>query len=257
MAEDDQPTPLANSTNRELYSSRPIPTISVTKPPLPLPVNLPTEDDIVTPVDVENQAVMQDLEAGIGVMMDEIEHTSAAAHVTPPPVLSRSPSTGLREAATIPLPSSPTPREVGTSSPNPLTSPAANLLEDPAPTLPTPPIVPSISTTPQPEEKHEDDSPVLVSTDDVEEDLPQATVRIVGGAIGQPLPAGPTSEDLSSDGVLVASAHEEEPPSPPAETAAPKKHEKKSSISSNLKKIGNLGGGKRKKDSVSSVKEVA
>ncbi|TCD63292.1 Cell wall assembly regulator [Steccherinum ochraceum] len=250
LNEDDAPTPLANSTNRELYSARqpPLPTISVTKPPVPLPVNLPTEDDLITPVEAENQAVMQDLEAGIGVMMQEIEQHSAAAHVSPPPVLSISTSNTLREAASVPLPASPAPREA--TSPGPISSPVINLLEDSAPILPTPPIIPS-----SPNEKHAMESPVLISTEEVLEKDPDTTLRIVGGAAGVPIP---TDESLSGDAVLVSTTVPEEPSdfTRVSLSDAPPKSEKRSSIALGLKKIGNMGGGKRKKDSVSSVKEV-
>ncbi|THH31157.1 hypothetical protein EUX98_g3031 [Antrodiella citrinella] len=249
LADDKTPT----SQSRQQH---PIPTISVTKPPVPLPVGLPTEDDIITPVDLEHRAAMSDIEAGIGDMMQEMEENSAAAHVSPPPMLSRSASNALREAAGVPLPASPGPRVA--NSPEPSASSIPNLLEDPAPILPTPPIVPSISTTPTPTDKAEAESPVLISTEDATESDPEPTVRIVGGAAGVPIPTG--DESLSSDGVLVLTPTEENERDfsqvSLADVAASKKHEKKSSISLSLKKIGNLGGGKRKKGSVSSVKEV-
>ncbi|KAH8106776.1 hypothetical protein BXZ70DRAFT_915070 [Cristinia sonorae] len=258
LVEEDMPTPLGNSTNRDLYAARPIPTISVTKPPVPLPVDLPTEDDILTPVDMENETLsrMRDLESGVGVMMQEIEQHSSAAYVTPPPMLSKSPS----QAAGIPLPASPETREVNVAAlPDPISSPV-NLLEDGTPSLPTSPISPSISAsasvTPSvTTDSHEQESPVLISTEDAVEatKTPETTLRIVGGAAGMPIPAV-GEESLSSEGVLVASPVTEEPSQASVSDApAPKKHEKKSSISSNLKKLGNLG---RKKDSVSSMKEI-
>lgn len=194
---------------------------------------------------------MSDIEAGIGVMMQEIEQHSAAARVSPPPILSRSASNGLRDAVGIPLPASPSP----IASP---TTPTPNLLEEDSPEpLPTPPIVPSISTSTPAPEKQESESPVLISTEDAEETAPDTTIRLVGGAT--PIPVPVAEEFLSGDGVLVSTPPADEDSSDftsvPLSDAAAKKQEKRSSISVNLKKFGNLGG-KRKKDSVSSMKEV-
>lgn len=101
------------------------------------------------------------------------------------------------------------------------------------------------------------ESPVLISTDEVSEKGPDATLRIVGGAAGIPIPVDEFIS-VSGDAVLDSAPVPEEPSdfTRVSLSDAPQKSEKRSSIASGLKKIGNMGSGKRKKDSVSSVKEV-
>ena len=108
------PIPVLTSTSEEAQTNNtaddaPIPTISVTKPPAPLPVDLPTEHDIV-PVDpVYTRGDRErDLEAGEGMMMQEIEHKVevAAASRTPPPLTSPmlANSELAEDAVFVPLP---------------------------------------------------------------------------------------------------------------------------------------------------------
>ncbi len=101
-----------------------------------------------------------------------------------------------------------------------------------------------------------------MSNEDAFEQPPEATIRLVGsGGVSEP------SESSTSDGVLVSEPESEAPTVPEAptpdisastETITKKgnKHEKKSSISANLKNLGGIGNGKRKKESVSRIKEV-
>ena len=108
------PIPVLTSVSEEIQTNTtadgvPIPTISVTKPPAPLPVDLPTEHDIV-PVDpiYTRGDRERDLEAGEGMMMQEIEHKVevATASRTPPPrtspMLANSELT--EDAVLVPLP---------------------------------------------------------------------------------------------------------------------------------------------------------
>ncbi len=107
-----------------------------------------------------------------------------------------------------------------------------------------------------------EDSPVLIDAADVSSHQdPDTTIRLVGGG-GL---SGTSEEPLQADGVLVDEPEAEEEADAAAEVAsiksvdskastASKKHTRnKSSISSNLKKIGKLGGGKRRTDSVTST----
>ncbi|KAI0797619.1 hypothetical protein C8Q75DRAFT_10744 [Abortiporus biennis] len=250
LQEESSTTPLANATNRE-SSRQPIPTISVTKPPVPRPVDVPTQDDIIVTVD----SPIDDLESGGGVISGFQPKPTAIAIVNVP---TRSSSTS--QAAAVPLPSSPAQPPTTSAPISPAPGPVPDLLEDSAPILPTPPILPSSPASPNFSNegstvlvKSEEDSPVLVSNEEAIDKALENTVRLVGG--GVPI----VSNDSSNDGVLV-SEPESEPvdiPSPSTDQSSNNKHDRKSgSISSSLKRISQLGSGKRKKDSTSSVKEV-
>jgi hypothetical protein len=108
------PIPVLTSESEEIQTNAtadgvPIPTISVTKPPAPLPVDLPTEHDIlhVDPVYTRGDRE-RDLEAGEGMMMQEIEHkveVTKASRTPPPrtsPMLAN--SEFAEDAVLVPLP---------------------------------------------------------------------------------------------------------------------------------------------------------
>lgn len=108
------PIPVFTSEPEEIQTNAtaegvPIPTISVTKPPAPLPVDLPTEHDIV-PVDpVYTRGDRErDLEAGEGMMMQEIEHKVEVVTVNRTPSPRTSPmlanSEFTEDAVLVPLP---------------------------------------------------------------------------------------------------------------------------------------------------------
>jgi len=261
-------TPLGNVTDRDHSAPRQsLPTIAVTKPPVPRPVDLPTQDDILITVDTDHRVIHDDLEAGGNIAMREIEAPGGKTPVTSP----RSPES-VDPLSSLPTTSS---SKANIPNPNPIAPPSINivpdLLQEVTPALIAHPILPSTPTspiTPKPEVAEvtvpaplEQDSPVLVSNEDAFEQPLEATIRLVGsGGVSEP------SESSTSDGVLV-SEPESEAPVPEAstpdisastETITKKgnKHEKKSSISANLKKLGGIGNGKRKKESVSSIKEV-
>lgn len=242
----------------------PIPTISVTKPPPPAAVDLPTADDILVASDSETPLADGDLESGVvgdDVVMREIIVPQSHSAATSP---TRTTPTETRKPAVSPTSSTPIPRII-TTAPDletPPVQPVSDLLEDPAPELPTPAISPSPTVSPvKPEEDGpaEAESPVLVSSP---EDAPETTVRLVGGG-------GVTgSSEGSQDGVLVSEPESEPVEVPLSDVALGEvplasstetikktdKQEKRSSTSS--KRFSILSAGKRKKDSVSSTKDA-
>ncbi|CAL1705022.1 unnamed protein product [Somion occarium] len=258
LVEDESTTPLGNATNRETAPKQSIPTISVTKPPAPAPFDLPTADDILVTSESETPLAEPDLEAGGDMVMREIIIPPQTSPVSP----GRTTPAEVRQAVNVPLPSSPIPR-ILTSSPDSVTPPApavSDLLEDPAPMLPTPTITPSpTSSSANPPEgdkpdsaKSDEESPVMVSAEDSIDASLDTTIRLVGGG-------GITgSSDLSQDGVLVSEPEEEAIEVPltdiplASSTETVKKHQKKNSTSS--KRFSILS--KRRKDSVNSTKEV-
>ncbi|KAK7693690.1 hypothetical protein QCA50_003261 [Cerrena zonata] len=245
-----------------------IPTISVTKPPPPAAVDLPTADDILVTSESETPLADADLESGVvgdEVVMREIiippSHSAAASPTRATPTERRKPAVS----------STPIPRIITSPPPDlvtPLVQPVSDLLEDPAPALPTPTITPSPTVSPVklPEDDKtvptkEEDSPVMVSSPD-EAEAPEATIRLVGGG------GVAGSSEGSQDGVLV-SEPEDEPVDVPLSDVplaeAPlasstetikktDKQEKRSSTAS--KRFSILSAGKRKKDSVSSTKDA-
>lgn len=249
----------------------PLPTISVTKPPIPMPVELPTPDDIVA---LDALPSHSDLEAGGNdIMMREVEPVAGpAARVTSPASpTSASQNQDLDIEPPTPAPIPPPPASptniitrASTATPDQVSPPSIaevpDLLADNGDDAPSttqiPPLVITPEASPAPSVPAEE-SPVLISNEDA---LPPdvGTVRLVGtgGTSG-------TATDESTDGVLVSAPDSESPEAPAAEVVANEvatpqkkgKHEKKKSKSS-VKKIGSLGGGKRKTDSVSSAKSI-
>ncbi|KAI0780735.1 hypothetical protein BD413DRAFT_666812 [Trametes elegans] len=260
--ESSLPTPLGNVTN---FSQRQqLPTISVTKPPAPLQLNLPSMSNLNSPSDDEDSAFprQDDIEGNPAVQ--EQESVSASP-------LTAVPSRMVRERAASPQPAVDT---VITESP-PVMQPTV--------TPPVaPPTVPDLlvddatlagpsqsQSNPAETVKSEEDSPVLVDAADASSQDPDTTIRLIGGG-GV---SGTIDDTLQADGVLVdevdttdaaAAAVEEDAADAAAEVASitsvdskastsSKKHGKKKSISAGLKKLGQLGGGKRRTDSVTSV----
>jgi hypothetical protein len=216
--------------------SRPIvPAISITKPPAPLPVELPTAHDIVTLPSPPDSALSfdDDLEAGRRDSMREIPRERLA---------SQRPSQGTVLENAEPR-SEPSPEvELVDLSPTTLLSTAPDLLTDAAPALETAAIAPSTLG-----------NLGVASSDGQEledvEDSPEAhtTVRLVGG--GGVVGSADATSIPSDNDVLVDESTSDDT------TLSKGKHEKKSSITSGLKKLGNIsGGGKRKKHLDSSAK---
>ena len=245
--ESSLPTPLGNVTN---FASRQLPTISVTKPPAPMPVDLPSPSTL-TPEDETGPRFPP---------QDDIEGRAADGPVpltsVPPRVArSRSPSPKLTlETTHTALVESP--------ETTPVTSPSAttDLLANAAPFAlagPSQPVVPLAELEPA---KSGEESPVLVDAADAPtEQDPDTTIRLVGaGGISGTV----AEEPLQAEGVLVEQHESEDDVAAEvasirsvdskASTTSKKHSRNKSSLSSGLKKLGKLGG-KRRTDSVASV----
>lgn len=242
LDESSLPTPLGNVTN--FSAARQLPTISVTKPPAPMPVDLPSPSNLTPDDETAEFPLQNDIEGN--------------------PVVTGS-------VSTVPLTTVP-PRKARSRSPSPkLTLETHTTLVDSpeAPPVELPPPVPDLlvddTTLAGPSHSEasvkSEDSPVLIDAADVSSHQdPDTTIRLVGGG-----GVSGTSEDpLQADGVLVDEPEAEAEADSAAEVAsiksvdskastASKKHARnKSSISSNLKKLGKLGG-KRRTDSVIST----
>ena len=150
----------------------------------------------------------------------------------------------------------------------PVTSPSAttDLLSHAAP----------LTVLSQPEEeatassstKSSEDSPVLVDAADApSEQDPDTTIRLVGTGgisgivteeplqaegvlIDEPVVEAEAVDDVAADTASIRSVDSK------ASTASKKHGRNKSSLSSSLKKLGKLGGGKRRPDSVTSITDA-
>lgn len=157
----------------EISQKAAVPVISITKPPAPLPVDLPTQDEIV-PASLDFDTHPDDIESG-GSLMREIGHHSRDTTGSGSP---RSSTSDPRSTQTTPppppsKPTSPLPR-------------VANLLGDPEPSLVVLPMEPSSSARSSPRTT----SPPLllpIESTPIEEDGPDqegeelgATIRLVG-----------------------------------------------------------------------------
>jgi len=251
------PIPVLTSEPTEIQTNPtaegiPIPTISVTKPPAPLPVDLPTEHDIV-PVDpVYTRGDRErDLEAGEGMMLQEIEQKVEVVTVSrTSPMLANSEFT--EDAVLVPLPDQ-------ADSPSPRSSVEhvgdVDLLSDEGVVFQAP-IPPSKSSghgdSPSPGSSPEE---LTKSSESGEEDVPpDNTIRLVGGGgmQGKAEDTSPVDEPQpEEDGDLVEIQSVRSVTSIDSKKAKKGKHKKeKSSISKIL-------GGKRKKDSVSNAAAAA
>ncbi|KAI0256784.1 hypothetical protein BJV78DRAFT_1166946 [Lactifluus subvellereus] len=125
----------------------PIPAISVTKPPAPLPVDLPTHDDI-TPPSLDSESHPDDLESR-GSLMREVSHPSRTVSevsnsgqrdtpIVPPKLTQRTASllsedaTPLPSIASAPAPSSPIKPPLPAESPRQVTEPLLHPVESPS-----------------------------------------------------------------------------------------------------------------------------
>ncbi|KAK0502704.1 hypothetical protein EDD18DRAFT_1134609 [Armillaria luteobubalina] len=276
FADVDEPSipPIASSSNVNITSSRKtppnLPTIAVTKPPAPLPVELPTPRDIVSlpsPPDSTHSSFDEDLEAGRGrplaleqdASLVSSSRRSELADDLPDPT---GPTVLIEEPEAL-LPATP-PQEISET----LSSPTDihDLLADSAPVLTAEPMQP-VTPSSRPEIPNSA-SDLIIDTSDTlkpETDRLQApmsvdvdadpTVRLVGGGgsgTAEPPPDAeenhPTIEAVDSDAASMISE-----PGVSSSNAGDKKHKKSKSGLAGFKK--HLGG-LRKKNSVSSVKEV-
>jgi hypothetical protein len=156
----------------EIPQKTAVPVISITKPPAPLPVDLPTHDEIV-PTSLDFESHPDDIESA-GSLMREISHSRTTTGSGSP----RSSSSGPRSTQTTPppLPSAPT-----TSLPR-----VADLLGDPAPSLVVSPMEPSSSARPSPRAMSSplilpiESTPIEADGPDQEGEELGATIRLVG-----------------------------------------------------------------------------
>jgi len=156
----------------EIPQKAAVPVISITKPPAPLPVDLPTHDEIV-PTSLDFDSHPDDIESG-GSLMREISHHSRTTTGSGSP---RSSSSG-RSTQTTP---SPPPSAPTTSLPR-----VVDLLGEAAPSLVVSPMEPSSSARPSPRATP---SPLLlpVESTPINADEPNqegedlgVTIRLVG-----------------------------------------------------------------------------
>ncbi|PFH52469.1 hypothetical protein AMATHDRAFT_173557 [Amanita thiersii Skay4041] len=261
LADDDEPilppAPIAlgNVTNTVMNKeTRPaianLPTISVTKPPAPLPVDLPTPRDIVLPPSPPPSGISfdEDLELGQPRGMREVFHE------TPGSIPSRSERD--RSPLVVEIPQSPIAstvvnaedlNEVDTPTTISAPDPTSDLLTQSAPSLDTIPLEPVSSL---PSSQATDTDPVI----ETKEDEPDTTIRLVGGGgiTGASVtPSSPEEESQLQEETRVATPP---PVAAPQAKKESKTHKKTKSGLANLKKLGQFGH-MRKRDSVSSAKE--
>lgn len=271
------PRPAPERREVEVHAPRQsVPTISVTKPPAPLALDLPTQSDIIpspTELDSGASSPVDDLESGRHHMMREINDKPLSK--VGPPAAAQAPRQLSNEAALIPLPVSPEPTSspADKQTPTPTASkPLADitdLLADSAPPAldAAAPIAPSSPSSSQPavspQAVPESTSDAMVAeenTESQEDAEPETTVRLIGGGgtaglVGHD--AESTLVDEEDDSAEAEAAEEEQSEAAAAEDVPKKGHEKKkSSVSSGLKKITNLGADKRRKDSNASMKDI-
>jgi hypothetical protein len=254
-------------------------TVSITKPPAPLPVDLPTPYDILPPS--SQTSLEEDLESGNSLSMREISRGEDAALVSagnsprPTAVSEVRPSRSPASSRASPAPLAQThPAEssdlVDASTPEPK-PPVQDLFADPDPVLETTPIEPTSPVTPKStetiladrelaEQLHRvqtNPKPVVPHVGDPASS-PEAdvTVRLVGnggssGSSDAPLEAdseaGQSSTDSPSQTAMTS-------PEPVARKDG-RKHDRKMSSLTSLKKLGNLGSLLRR-DSGSNLKEA-
>ncbi|KAJ7184292.1 hypothetical protein C8R46DRAFT_983304 [Mycena filopes] len=284
--DDETPIPLnADDATTTPVNARPgrgqhHPAGSVSKAPAPLPVDLPTQNDIdvpPSPTDSPRSSFhdADDLEAGmgrglgLGMGMREIAPQPpliSRRSSTPPPLNARA-SGSTPPPAAIPvdlLADSHSLVDIDLAPTAAVLTPEPVAASSPATTPPAEPVAvvieaPSSEPTPQPEEA------VAVEDADTEELDPDVTIRLVGGggiagsltpdgeepASGKPTVRGTTDAESVGSHASVSVDHGAE------SKAGGKKHKHKKTMSGGLAGLKKLGMGLRKKDSSASVKEAA
>ena len=262
-----------------------LPTISVTKPPAPRPLELPSPRDLrsPSPVDSRGTSFDQDLERGREISFDEIEHPLSTAAV---PVKSQSPTSPtsrtpaeivspIKEATLVSLPPSdtPTPAESSTS-----TVPDLLQQDEPSEGVPIDPIEPESSPVtkkreveellvntdagPSNSERTPTEAPQAAVPEDDTQD-PDTTIRLIGGGgvagiVSEPEPVadGEHDTDLAEVASITSiTSTDIETASVTSKASKKSKHEKKKSFTAGLKKIGKLGSGNSKRHSKSESKD--
>ena len=271
-------TPLAPENDTNSTSRQHLPPISTSKPPAPLPVELPTPYDILPPSSSQS-SFEDDLENGHSVGMREISRDQEAILVPP----RRSPQTKDVTVASRPS-SSPTSHSVSPENNYPTgssvlvdSSPLApapqvqDLLADSDPGLDTAPIEPTSPLTSKSsdataaeqssaQERQTSEETQVPGTRGDGKDTVDLTVRLVGGGgiMGASDATSLLQEDAGeSEPDLTDTASVTSATTPTGEVSTArksgKKHERKKSGLAGLKKHFD---GLRKKDSSSNVKET-
>jgi len=230
-----------------------VPTIAITKPPAPapVPVGLPTVNDVISlpsPPDSQRSS-SEDLETGLGLGMRDM-HTEVVIGRNPP----RHPTTSKKVEIPVERIIS-TVDDLHIGTPPPVVENVPDLLADPAPAMEAVPLQPSTPTIDAVELDAHGSSQPIVTPELLQEEVeePVSTIRLVGGGGSSGI------IDVSADDSILEPAADVIVPSPGSSSSPSKKdntHEKSKSSLSSLKKIANIGGGKRKKDSSSSIKET-
>ncbi|KAG1769441.1 hypothetical protein EV702DRAFT_697414 [Suillus placidus] len=230
----------------------PIPAISITKPPAPLPVDLPTVNDVVSlpsPPDSQRSS-SEDLEAGRGLGMRAIPTDVVIVKVPP----RHSPPTKVETLVEQVIS---TADGMHIETPPPSAENVTDLLADSAPAMNAVPLQPSTPTNAVVELEASGSSEPIVISRPLQEDgqEPSTTIRLVGDGGS----SGIVDTNLADDAVSDATANVLSVTSSGPGGSSPKKdkiHEKSKPSLSSLMKIANIGEGKRKKDSSSSIKET-
>jgi hypothetical protein len=198
----------------EVSQKAPAPIISITKPPAPLPVDLPTHDDIVPPA-LDFDSHPDDIESSGSLMREVSHHSRTTVEFSNPGSQRGSPSdpsstqTSLSGYAT-PL----------QSVPSTSLSRIADLLGDSAPPIQPPPSArPSPRATSPPLLLPSESTPINADESDQEGEELAATIRLVGkgGEVGFALDQAPSEEAGNARSQAETSStafSSKEPPSP-------------------------------------------
>lgn len=229
----------------------PFPAISITKPPAPLPVDLPTVNDVVplpSPPDSQRSS-NEDLEAGRGLGMQAIPTDVVIVRV-PPRQSPAKVETLVEQVISMA-------DNVHIETPPPSVENVTDLLADSAPAMDAVPLQPSTPTNAVVELEVSVSSESTVTSRPSPEDAqePSTTIRLIGGGGSSGVvDANPADDAISDPAANAISATSSGPDGSPSKKG--KIHEKSKSSLSSLKKIVNIGEGKRKKDSSSNIKET-
>lgn len=167
---------------QETSQKESVPTISITKPPAPLPVDLPTHDEI-TPPSPDFESRPDDIESGDSLMREVGPHSRTATDLS---------STGLQQDVSSSPKSSQTSLSgymtPSSSSPTASSPRLASLLGDPTSTLGASSKKPSLSARRSPRvtplELRDETPPISGDESDAESGEVTATVRLVGSGTG-------------------------------------------------------------------------
>ncbi|KII89251.1 hypothetical protein PLICRDRAFT_160498 [Plicaturopsis crispa FD-325 SS-3] len=249
----------------------PPPTISITKPPAPLPVDLPTPRDLValpSPPDSTRSSddFDRDLESGgpdleLGRGMRQPPREEAVVRRSTP---SNADASGSQPESLVTLTpavessSQTAPSRNNLSDITDLLSDSTEVLEGAAPITPSSPAPSKSPETPSVPIPEPEAAPAVteepVTEEPESETAADTTIRLIGG--GGVVGTAQEDEDETAEDAEPDAASEVTSVKSSDSVQKTGKHEKKKSISSGIKKLGKMGGGKRKKDSVSSLKDA-